>query len=484
MPRRVQDIVPNDRRSVRDIPVSKEKPIPASTRSVVEKRSPKRKNELTLKIHKIGEKAEKDSRDVDGGTEDRGIEERSTKSNKESLHRMAMTPPSHKHKSHKRKGMWAIITLGVVVLVVVAAFIASTYFSRAVFAITPKVIPVTVNNTLVIKPDVTSDIFYEVITMKSTESSTVAAKSGAAVSVKAEGTVTVYNASSPSSIRLIVGTRIANDSGKIYRLKSSIVIPAYTKPSGSIIPGSVSASIVADQPGSEYNISRSDAISDFKVVAYQGTSKYDTVYARLKSDVVGGASGVKKIVDPKVLATAVTALKAKILASLLTQIKGSVPPGYIMYDNSYTSSYGAPVVGGTDPSSATVTVLGTVYGIIFDQKKLISKLSGAQAVATFGGLGFTASGLEGLSFNITNLKDFAPDKKGTLILNIKGDMKLIGTIPVDELKKDLAGKSLADSQSVLKSFAPVIENADGELVPPWSKIPSDTSRITISVKGE
>ncbi|MEI7463294.1 MAG: hypothetical protein WCK03_02745, partial [Candidatus Taylorbacteria bacterium] len=90
---------------------------------------------------------------------------------------------------------------------------------------------------------------------------------------------------------------------------------------------------------------------------------------------------------------------------------------------------------------------------------------------------------EELSFAITNMKDFAPEKKGTLIVNMKGDMKLIGTIPVDELKKSLAGKSLADSQNILKVYSAVIENADGELVPPWSKIPLDASRITINVKS-
>ena len=61
-------------------------------------------------------------------------------------------------------------------------------------------------------------------------------------------------------------------------------------------------------------------------------------------------------------------------------------------------------------------------------------------------------------------------------------MKLIGEIPVEALKKALAGKSLADSESVLKTYSPIIEKADGELVPPWSKIPSDMTRITINVK--
>ena len=440
MPRRVQDIVPSDRRSIRDVTMGREKP---STSTKI------KKEEVPVKIHKI-----------------------------------SMTPPAPKKRSFKRKSMWLMITLGVIVVIVVAAFIASTYFSRAVFTITPKVLPVTVNSTLVIKPGVTPDLSYEVITMKSSESATVPATDGPAISVKALGKVNLYNAYSATAIRLIAGTRLSDDSGRVYRLQSSVVIPGYTKPSGSVIAGTIPTSIIADQPGADYNISRSDSISDFKIVAYKGGPRYDTVYARLTSDVSGGAMGTKKIVSPALIASTTATLKSKILSSLLQQVKDSVPVGYIMYDSSYTSSFSNAVVSGTDKNQAVITLQGTVYGIIFKSADLISKLAGPQAVSTFGNLGFTSPGLKELAFSITNMKDFAPDKKGTLIVNIKGNMKLVGTVPVDELKKDLAGKSLADSQNVLKSFAPVIENADGELVPPWSKIPSDVDRITVNVKAE
>jgi len=461
MPRRVQDIIPNDRRSVRDIPVSKDISS-ASPRLSSEIKAPKSKEEVIVKIHKVVEKDEP----------------------KAKVHQTTAILPHPKRKVVRKKSMWAVLTLGIIVLVGVVTFIASTYLSRAIFVITPKVRSVIVNTPLVIKRDVVNDLAYDVITMKSSESMDIPAVNGPIVSVRAEGVVTVYNAYSPSSVRLIVGTRIANDTGKVYRLKSSINIPGYTKPSGSILAGSVSANVVADQPGPDFNISRSDSMSDFKMVAYKGTEKYDSIYARLKSDVSGGASGTKKIVNPATLSATVTTLKSKILASLLTQVKGAVPTGYIMYDSAYTSSYSAAEVGGKDPSKATVTVRGVVYGIILEKSKLTSKLSAPGAVSTFGNLGFTTVGLEDLSFVITNLKDFSPDKKSSLVLNVKGNLKLIGTVPIEDVKKALAGKSLAESKDVLKSFSPVIETANGELVPPWAKIPGDVSRITINVKPE
>jgi len=444
--------VPGDRRSIRDIPLSREK-------------IPRKREEVPVKIHKT------EARDVRGRSE-------STK-------RIPIVPPQAENKKPRRKGVWLITTLGIVVLIVVAAFLASTYFSRAVFTITPKTASVSVNASHVVKyasSSAAGDLTYEVITMKGSDSVIVPATDGPAVSTKAEGNVILFNAFSASSIRLIAGTRLANDSGLVYRLKSSVVIPGYTKPSGSVIAGSVAVRIIADQAGSEYNISRSDSLSDFKIVAYKGSSKYDSVYARLTSDVVGGYVGTKKNVSQATLASSTAALKSAITTSLLTQIRSSVPTGYVMYDSSYSSSFTAPEVGGTDKGKATITLNGTVYGIILKETDLVSKLAGVQTVQSFGDFGYVVAGLKNLSFNISNIKDFAPDKKGTLIILLKGDMKLIGNIPVTKLKADLAGKSLAESQTVLKTFSQVIENADGELVPPWSKIPSDEDRIIVKVR--
>jgi hypothetical protein len=61
---------------------------------------------------------------------------------------------------------------------------------------------------------------------------------------------------------------------------------------------------------------------------------------------------------------------------------------------------------------------------------------------------------------------------------------LIGLVPVAEIKKKLAGRSLAQTQEVFKSFSPVIESGTGELAPPWAKVPTDLSRIIINVKEE
>jgi len=53
-------------------------------------------------------------------------------------------------------------------------------------------------------------------------STTVQATAGAYTETKAQGTVTLYNAFSAQSWKLIAGTRLKNDSGLIYKMTSSV----------------------------------------------------------------------------------------------------------------------------------------------------------------------------------------------------------------------------------------------------------------------
>ena len=69
-----------------------------------------------------------------------------------------------------------------------------------------------------------------------------------------------------------------------------------------------------------------------------------------------------------------------------------------------------------------------------------------------------------------------------LVLRAKGDIKLVGTVPVDDITKKLEGISLAKTQDVFKSYSAVIASGSGELVPPWAKIPNNPKRISITVK--
>ncbi len=475
MPRRVQDIVPGDHRSIRSIPVER------GTRSEIKKSTSsgtsKRQTKTHSKVHE--EPAPEPKAVVHETSHHEHHHSESISINRQPL----ITTAAPARKRGSGSGLWwTFVTIGVLAVVIGAGYIASVYFSRATFTVVPRSIPLSVSGTYVAQgTPAAGALLYELVVVQSTASTTVPATDSAVSTTKAEGSVTLYNTYSPEPQRLIAGTRLANDSGLIYKTTESVTIPGYTKSSsGQILAGTAKADIVADQAGPSYNISKTDSISDFRVVAFKSTPRYSGFYARLASDVNGGFNGTKKNVAAGVLASTTELLRSTLNDALVKKAKESIPNGYISYDAGFIPSFTAATIGGNDPKVATISIKGTVYGILFKEESLVAKLAGNQA-DPFKDYDYEAVGLKDLQFSIANIKEFSPEKKNTLIARLTGGVELVGSIPEEELKAKLAGMDLADTQKVFSSYSPIIKTGSGELVPPWSKVPMDQDRINIVV---
>lgn len=465
MPRRVQDILPNERRSIREIPV--EKPVPTFIDDSKKRRS------------RDDDESEKDIRDVKKGLSNIPIH----RIHEDKPERMNLTPPARPVKKNRKGRLkWLGIFFIIIILVAGLGYIASLYYSKATFTIVPKSIPLSANGTFVSQyTSGTSNLSYSLITLTGSASTTISATNGAMTSTKAQGKVTLYNSYSNTPVRLIAGTRLANDNGLVYRLDSSIVIPGMT---GASTPGKLVTNITADVAGQEYNVSNTDSISDFKVVAYKGTPRYETIYARIASPFAGGYLGVKKIIDNKALASTSEQLSASITAKLLTEALANVPEGYIMFDNAYVSIPGEVKVTGEANDSAIVSRGGTMYGIIFKRQELVSKISNNASDSAFGDIGYEDPDFSSFKFTISNPKEFSPTKKNSLIFQLKGAVSLYGNIPVEEIKNKLAGLSLNSTTDVLREYSSVIKTSSGDLVPKWAKVPSDPDRVNVVIEKE
>jgi hypothetical protein len=475
MPRRVQDIVPGNHRSIRDIPVEHidKKPHLAKAH-----RGPFLEKVEDVHIHK--ETLESVPKKAAVLKEDKG-------GHKIAVHKSFVEEdaPARRKKGNGMK--WFLLSLGILIIVAGIGFIASTYFSRATFTIVPKTISVEVNGTYVAQHASASasqissaeGLTYETVTVRRVASTTVPATEGPTISTKAQGKLIIYNAYSVTPQQLIAGSRLSNSSGRIYRLTGTITVPAME----GNTPGTIAANVIADEPGAVYNISRSASVDDFRFLGYKGTPRYEGFYARLSTEISGGYEGKKKTVDPAVLASTTAAIKAALVSDLASHAKEAVPEGYIMYDSMNTTSYSDPAIGGTDPTKAEVSITGVFNGIIFKKTKLATRLAGSQAVNAFGKFSYETPGLEDLDLVIANAKDFSAERKTPLFVKGSGNFKVVGVIPVDEIRSKLAGVPLAHTQEILQEYGPVIQSGSGELVPPWSKVPSDPKRILVVVKG-
>jgi len=56
----------------------------------------------------------------------------------------------------------------------------------------------------------------------------------------------------------------------MYRIDSSVIIPGYQKVNGKIIPGSIEATVYADQAGDGYNLKLADLTGDFSIPGFKG----------------------------------------------------------------------------------------------------------------------------------------------------------------------------------------------------------------------
>ncbi len=465
MPRRVEDIIRTDRRSIRNVSVKESEKIPEkkpaarvrpASKPDIEDMSPVRKTRTSSAIR---------------------------------LPKIVQEPPIGRTGRKGRGGrrLWLLIVIGVVAVVGFTAFIASSYFSRATFSIVPVTFPVSVNNVTIVATGTSTPgyIRYDVARYNGTASTSIPASDGPIISTKSTGTVTLYNYFATEGQRLIAGTRLSNDNGMIYRLTSSIFIPGYKASGGSIIPGTIRTTVVAESAGAQYDLGRNEGSGTLKVVAYKGAPRYDSIYAKAYSDIAGGFSGTKKTVDKSLLASTTENLQKALQKTLESQALANVPPGSVTYNTAYTISFSQPKIGGEAAKSATVTLTATLYSVLFKKSELVAKLAGSQNVGRFGKWPFSSDGLENLKFSITNPGTFKPTAGNALIARLNGNMQLRGIVPTDELRQKLAGLSLAQTRAVFGSYSSVIDISKslGELFPSWaSSVPKDENRITVVVK--
>jgi len=115
MPRRVQDIIPNSNRSIRNIPLERS--------SIIVPLQPPKK--------KLGSSILAQMRQPEEKTNEHELEPRNDTRKKTNFPEMKMPimPPRKMRKSGAKK--WLFLLMSIVVIIAIAGYIASVYFSRA-----------------------------------------------------------------------------------------------------------------------------------------------------------------------------------------------------------------------------------------------------------------------------------------------------------------------------------------------------------------
>ena len=427
-----QDIVPNNRRSIRDIPLSSR-----------EKKTKKTEKKVLVETPVYSEEKYSNFNVFEEG--------------------------------ESNNPRWGKVILWILIIFVLLGGVvyAFSFFNSAVVNLKIKEVssPVDVEINMS-KTAASSSLAFEIVSLDTEASQGVRAQGEKQVSEKASGTIVVYNKNTIAQ-KLLAQTRFQSAGGKIYRIEKTVTIPAGKKVGQNITPGSIETGIVADIPGAESN----SPLTDFTLPAFKGTAKYTSVYARSKTVISGGAQGTVKIAKPEDVATAKNSLDSSIKDQLLKNVNSQKPDNFILLDNSYSIKY-TPEDQESKGDSILVKEKGSIVGVLVDSNSFASYLA-YQVIKGYAGEDIKIVNLNELTFSPTTATSSLSANTSQFSVGVKGTAHFVYKYNADQLKKDLLGMSRASFPTIVATYTG-IEKADAIIKPFWiSRFPAQTDKIIV-----
>jgi hypothetical protein len=319
----------------------------------------------------------------------------------------------------------------------------------------------------------------EKITSTPSASSTSSSKTPE-TGTKATGKVIIYNNYSTSPQELIATTRLQTPDGLIYRLNTGVTVPGKTTKDGKTVPGSVTATITADQVGDKYN----SGPKDFTVPGLKGTEKYTSFYARSNGALAGGSitTAAPTTVGASSNGTVEDRLREDLKNQLVNQITAQLPENFVYVSDSMIVSYTSPIITpGTDGQS-TVAERATATAVIMDKASLIKHI----LVANAGGdvpseeeskVTYDAD-LSSLSVAFPSGTTAATLKAGSSKISLNGSVTIKPVFTADKVARAVSTLSKVQAIEAIQGMDNV-ETVDISITPFWKKSLPRADKITV-----
>lgn len=386
-------------------------------------------------------------------------------------------------KGSRGKKKPLLVTIGAVLLILVAGFFVNMFLGGAEVTVHPKYKDVSVGGEFsAFTNPAAGQLGYELLTLEATGERQVQASGKETVSLRAEGKITVYNENKTSQ-RLIKNTRFEDADGKIFRIEESIEVPAATTGSdGNAVPGTVVADVFADATGEEYNVEP----RRFTLPGLEGTDQFDTVYGQSMSAFTGGFDGEKYIIDDAELTSAQDTLHAELRDKLIERLKEERPAGFVVYDAAVTFAYNSLPSTEYGDSLATIKENAKLQIPIFRESEFAEFIS-RNTIPEYKNEPVTIANPGALTFTYASGTTEATDIASNTSINfsLEGDTRIIWKFDEKKLQDELVSIKKNAATSVFGTY-PSISHAQAEVRPFWaSQFPDKASDIKIkTVVGE
>ena len=381
---------------------------------------------------------------------------------------MKITPPSRVRISTGSSFPYGTALIVLVILAVCAGIFYA--FSGAEVRITPMSQTSTINTTFAATSDASGALPYVLVTSTKNASVVVPAESTQSVSDSAQGTITISNAQTKTQT-LIVNTRFATPSGLIFKIHAPVTIPAASATS----PGTVTAQVFAEKPGTTYNI----PASSFVVPGLKGGAAYTLVTAVSTSPMTGGFTGIRPAVGQATDTANQQKLQTTLSKTLLADISSKIPTGYIVIPGSSKVTY-QTMPDTASSTSVAITEQGTMTEVAFPSDALAKNIAQQVAGSYQGEPVLLASST---SLTLTPTASSSTSASSTYPFSLSGNVTIIWKVDPVRIAGAVAGKTRSSAQSILAGFNE-ISHATLTLRPFWSDtFPQDPTQIHVLISS-
>ena len=380
----------------------------------------------------------------------------------------------------RKYAIWIVVVAVVLFLLIFSSFII---FSGATITLTPRNQTVSVDDTFSAHKralDKQAELPFDIMTIEEMAEKAVPATGSETIHQKSSGEIIVYNNYSVQTQKFVKNTRFETPDGKIYRVQKSISVPGKTGSGSSVAPGSVIATVYADEEGETFNI----GLSDFTLPGLKGTPMFGGIYARSKTPMAGGFSGVRKIISDTDRQAAEIELRKITQDKLTERVRQEKPEGFVLYDDGIATEFisDSKESGASAANANTVTMRmrAILRGVMFNESDL-SQYIARKTVDNFDGGVVTIPDIASLRFVLLNKEKLSLVDAQSISFGLSGPSRIVWSVDADSLKEKLAGTPKIDFQKIMGSFLN-IERAEVSIKPFWkTSFPENSQKIKVEI---
>lgn len=361
-----------------------------------------------------------------------------------------------------KRGGKKIIPIILIAVILIGGFV---FFSRsyANIYVQAKEMSVNTNSTI--------SVPFSNIELSTEKNVSIKATGEEKVTEKAKGKITIYNEYEEQDQRLLKETRFESSNGLIYRIPTSVVVPGLKRDEkGNIIPGKLEVEVVADQVGDKYNI----GAGKFTVPGFKDLPQYNSFYAVSNSSISGGFDGIRKVISETDRENAEKDLKNQIKTQLISDAKAkSNETDVVIADESMiTYEILNDKVNGND---VVVSAKGTIKAMSINSNTLGNSLASV-AISNFTtNENVVISNIDEIKITLKESEDSSSNAN----LEISGNVDFKWQNNYEAFKTSIAGVNKNDLNTIVEQF-PGITSIRTEVRPIWSgSFPENIEKINI-----